>query len=81
MCRFRDQDFVGALLQPSSSITPEPDKVFSAASEAGLQLVKEGFISSNLLNAISKQYISEDDYIDSINKYFKKIRINNKIEK
>ena len=40
------------------------------------QLVKEGKISSLLLDRVSKQYISEEDYIESFNKYFKEMRSN-----
>ena len=50
------------------------EMVFSAAREAGAQLVREGLISSMLLDKVSRQVISDEDYIESFNNYFTKMR-------
>jgi multimeric flavodoxin WrbA len=83
MCRFRDQEFVGAILRPNSGGLDHSDRakiVFTAASEAGAQLVKDGFFSSETLDRISKQYASDEHFIESLNEVFKEIRIKNKVE-
>jgi len=74
-CKFRDQEFSGALLRPSANgmSTSELKSVYSAAREAGAELVKDGLISPVLLDRISKQFFSDEDYVETANKYFKEM--------
>jgi len=76
MCGFRGQEFSGALLRPGAGFMSDSDyeMVFSAARETGAQLVREGLISSMLLDKVSRQVISDEDYIESFNIYITKMR-------
>jgi multimeric flavodoxin WrbA len=69
-------DFVGALLRPGADPMRDMMKgegaavqksIFDAAKEAGRQLVKEGKISEEILKAVSKKLMPEEDYKKAAN--------------
>jgi len=59
-------EFVGALLRPHSGMMPKfPEKtqeILDACHSAGYQLATNGNMTSEILQAISKPLISEEDY-------------------
>jgi multimeric flavodoxin WrbA len=69
-----NREFVGALLRPHSvALVPlrkEPvfEDITSAAKEAGNQIVTQGMISSGCLSTISQELMSQNDYIDILNR-------------
>ncbi|MFX0067082.1 MAG: flavodoxin family protein [Candidatus Hermodarchaeota archaeon] len=69
-----NREFAGALLRPHSvALVPlrkEPvfEDITSAAKEAGNQIITQGKISSGYLSTISQELMSQNDYIDILNK-------------
>ncbi len=59
-------EFAGAILRPHSGMMLElPEKaqeIFDVTTEAGYQLVTNGSMTSDILQAISKPLISKEDY-------------------
>ena len=77
MCKNMDREFAGALLRPQGTAlrpmmemgAPVND-VLEAAKEAGRQLVRDGKISTETLNAVSRELMSREDYIQVANQNF-----------
>jgi multimeric flavodoxin WrbA len=76
-------EFVGALLRPGADPMREMMKgdgatvlksIFEAAKEAGRQLVKEGKISENVLNDVSKKLISDEEYKKAANSMMEEMK-------
>ncbi|MFX1319808.1 MAG: flavodoxin family protein [Promethearchaeota archaeon] len=71
-------EFVGALLRPHASLLTEyPEKaaqVFTAARQAGQQLITNGKISEATLQAISQPLITEEEYRISSNKSYLRVK-------
>jgi multimeric flavodoxin WrbA len=67
-CRFKQKEFSGALLRPNAGGLADSERakaVYSAASEAGAQLVRDGYISPEILSRVSKQYASDEHFVES----------------
>jgi len=76
-------DFAGALLRPGAEPMREMMKgkgrellesIFKAAKDAGKQLVNEGRISKELLDAVSKGLMSEEEYEKGANEMMEQIK-------
>ncbi|MDD1752018.1 MAG: flavodoxin family protein [Methanotrichaceae archaeon] len=76
-------DFAGALLRPGAEAMREMMKgegrailesIFKAAKEAGRQLTNEGKISQRLLDDVSRQLMSEEEYKKSANEMMEQIK-------
>jgi multimeric flavodoxin WrbA len=77
-CRNGDNEFVGALLRPhGGALKPmmemgaPVDDIFDAAKEAGRQLVRDGRISEQTLNIVSRELMPRDMYVYSANQHFR----------
>jgi multimeric flavodoxin WrbA len=80
-----NMQFAGALLRPHGPVLREMielgapvQDVLEAAREAGRQLVREGAISPELLNTISRPLISKDEYQKIANQQFTEVLRKNK---
>lgn len=79
ICRNMDYEFCGALLRPhapafkamASKGAPVND-ILDAAKEAGRQLIKEGKISSNQFNIVSRPLMPLEEYIKIANQNHQK---------
>ena len=76
-CKNAKAEFSGALIRPHGPALKEmlemgmPVKdVIDACKDAGRQLVKNGKISSDTLNTISRVLLPRDVYLDNVNRYF-----------
>src|SRR5512137_2720166 len=76
-------DFAGALLRPGAETMREMIKgegrailesIFKAAKEAGRQLVNEGKISKRLLDDVSRQLMSEEEYKKGANEMMEQLK-------
>ena len=77
MCKNMDREFAGALLRPQGpalrpmmEIGGLVEDVVEAAREAGRQLVRDGKISTETLNTVSRELMSREDYIQVANQNF-----------
>jgi hypothetical protein len=77
-CRNGDNEFAGALLRPhGGALKPmmemgaPVDDIFLAAKEAGRQLVRDGRMSEQTLNVVSRELMPRDMYVDFANQYFR----------
>lgn len=77
MCKNTAMEFAGALLRPhGEALKPMMelgaplDDVFAAAREAGRQLVREGEMSTETLNIVSRELLPLDMYIQMANQKF-----------
>lgn len=83
-CRNTEREFAGALLRPhagSLAILKQLgriDDVFAAAKESGMQLIREGKISPELQQKVSRELQSSEKYMREANKYFQQQLDNNK---
>ena len=80
MCRNMNREFGGALLRPHGRALKwmlkkgEPvNDIFDAARLAGRQLVQEGGMSSQTLDAVSRPLMPLDAFIETSNRKFQKI--------
>ncbi len=76
-CRNGDMEFAGALLRPhGEALRPmmemgiSLDDVFEAAREAGRQLVKDGKMSAETLNIVSRELMPLEAYVQAANEMF-----------
>ena len=76
-CRNGAMEFAGALLRPhGEALRPmmemgiSLDDVFEAAREAGRQLVKDGRMSAETLNIVSRELVPLETYIKAANEMF-----------
>lgn len=70
-------EFAGALLRPhGEALRPmmemgiSLDDVFEAAREAGRQLVKDGKMSAEILNIVSRELMPLEAYVQAANEMF-----------
>ena len=74
-------EFSGALLRPHASLMNENkekgEEVLGAAKSAGTQLIKEGKISPETLDAISQPLISQKELLERSNKGYQKAKESN----
>jgi len=78
ICKNMNREFAGALLRPhGEAMKPmlkmgiKLDDVFEAAKEAGRQIVRQGKISPQLQNIVSRELIPRDMYLRIANEGFK----------
>ena len=77
VCKNMSAEFAGALLRPHGGAmsgmlkmgAPVGD-IFEAAKEAGRQLVKEGEMSQETLDIVSRELMPRDMYVQIINQMF-----------
>jgi len=76
-CRNGAMEFAGALLRPhGEALRPmmkmgiSLDDVFEAAKEAGRQLVKDGKMSAETLNIVSRELVPLEMYVKAANEMF-----------
>jgi multimeric flavodoxin WrbA len=76
-CRNGAMEFAGALLRPhGEALRPmmemgiSLDDVFEAAREAGRQLVKDGRMSAETLNIVSRELVPLEAYVQAANEMF-----------
>ncbi len=70
------RDYSGALLRPHAStlaamkeVGAPVDDIFSAAKEAGKQLVSKGAISREVLEKVSRKLVSKKSFFEELNNY------------
>jgi hypothetical protein len=72
-------EFGGAILRPQTTLLdrfPEGKKrILLSLREAGYQLIKEGSITSDKLEAIAKPLMTFEDYLKVMNEHYLKIKI------
>ena len=80
ICKNADREFAGALLRPHSSGMKRMlqegipiDDIFAAAKAAGRQLVTDGSMSSEDLQAVSRNLVSRDQLMQGANQYFQEM--------
>ncbi|MFW9988813.1 MAG: flavodoxin family protein [Candidatus Odinarchaeota archaeon] len=78
-CKNTQWEFVGALLRPHGHVLRammemglNVNVILDAAKEAGRQLMKDGSISIEILNSISRQLIPLEMFLQEVNKYTEK---------
>ncbi len=77
MCKNTAREFAGGLLRPhGEALRPmielgaPPDDIFAAAKEAGRQLVRDGEMSTETLNIVSRELLPLDMYVQMANQKF-----------
>jgi hypothetical protein len=77
MCKNFAREFVGALLRPhGAALKPmielgaPLDDIFAAAKEAGCQLVRDGKMSAETLNVVSRELMPLEMYVQAANQGF-----------
>ena len=77
MCKNTAMEFAGALLRPhGEALKPMMelgaplDDIFAAAKEAGRQLVRDGEMSTETLNIVSRELLPLDMYVQMANQKF-----------
>jgi multimeric flavodoxin WrbA len=79
LCKRANFEFAGALLRPHvHSVKPmiesgEINDIFEAAKEAGHQLVKDGKMSVETLETVSRELVPQKPYIEGFNQFIKQI--------
>jgi multimeric flavodoxin WrbA len=64
-CKNVDREFAGALIRPHAWVVNKmPNDIITAAKEAGRQLIKEGKMSKEHLNLISREMISLEKFLE-----------------
>jgi multimeric flavodoxin WrbA len=84
-CKNANAEFAGALLRPHGEFLkamrdmglPVND-VIDAAKEAGRQIARDGKMSQDTLNTISRELLSRDAFVEKGNQYFKEVFKNKK---
>lgn len=76
-CKNMSREFAGALLRPHGEAMPialemgmSLDDIFDAAKEVGRQLVRDGKMSRETLNVVSRELLPLDVYMAGANQYF-----------
>jgi len=74
ICRNMNREFTGALLRPHGPaltamayMGAPVDDIFQAARDAGRQLIREGTMSNQYLNTISRELMPLEEYIQRVN--------------
>jgi multimeric flavodoxin WrbA len=87
ICKNIDREFAGALLRPHGTGMRRMleggihiDDIFTAAKEAGRQLVADGKMSSEALKAVSRNLMSLEQQKQGANKFFQQMLNNAKRE-
>ena len=78
ICRLGGIKFYGALLRPHGEFLPfgeqvmkaQVEEVYTAAREAGRQMVKHDNIPDHLLKAVSRELLPRDVFLQGANQYF-----------
>lgn len=77
-CRNMRREFAGALLRPYANSLPElaragidVDDVYTAAREAGTQLVQTGRMNTGTLGRVSRELIPRHRYVRAVNIHFR----------
>ncbi len=80
MCRNFDREFAGALLRPHGTSIKRLiqgsfpiDDIFSAAKDAGRQLVADGRMSSETLKAVSRELLPLETQVLGSNQFFQRM--------
>jgi len=88
ICKQGPGEFAGALLRPHGpalkpmlEIGGLVEDVVEAAREAGRQLVRDGIMSPDTLNTVSRELMPRDDYIQTANQHFQQQLDANKAKK
>ncbi len=78
MCKNMSREFAGALLRPHGPAAAamkrsgsSADDVFKAANEAGLQLIRQGYIADETLKTVSHELLSLEEYVNRVNRNFR----------
>jgi len=76
-CKNLSREFAGALLRPHGpgleivmEMGQTVDDIYAAAKEAGRQLVEEGKMSAETLNAVSRELMTQEAYLQIVNEVF-----------
>lgn len=76
-CKNMAREFAGALLRPHGEAIQNMlemgmslDDVFAAAKEAGVQLIRDGKMSDDTLNTVSRELMPLDMYLAGANMFF-----------
>jgi multimeric flavodoxin WrbA len=80
-CKNMSMTYAGALLRPHGEImwvlkkqeSSELEEVFSAAREAGRQLIEDGEMDPETLERVSSPLVPKDTYVTNANRYFQKM--------
>ena len=74
ICRNLDREYAGALLRPIAWFLPRADQmgasvddIYQAAKDAGQQLLRDGRIKAQTLVNVSRDIISRERFVESIN--------------
>lgn len=77
ICKNLGVEFAGALLRPYAAALPRlkrsgipVEEVLEAAGSAGRQLVREGKMEGETLEAVSRELLPRETYVRAINQYF-----------
>ncbi len=80
-CKTAGKEFAGALLRPYGGVMGAPkefglplDEIIQAASEAGRQLIKDGKMSAETLDSISRELVPQEMYVQIVNQNFQQAR-------
>jgi multimeric flavodoxin WrbA len=78
ICRNGNMQFAGALLRPHAGALKSMlemdagvEDVIDAARDAGRQIIRNGEISEETLNTVSRELVSCEDYLNFANDYFR----------
>jgi multimeric flavodoxin WrbA len=78
LCRNTSREFAGALLRPHgpavramTEMGQPPEDVIEAARDAGRQLAKRGSIEPATLEAVARDLMPRDTYLDVVNRTFR----------
>lgn len=78
VCRTVSREFAGALLRPHGPAVKvmiemgnPPNDVFEAARDAGRQLVQRGSIEARTLEAVARDLLPRDKYLEILNQRFR----------
>jgi len=74
ICKNLDREYAGAILRPLAWFLPRVDQmgasvddIYQSAKEAGRQLIKEGRIKTQTLDNVSREIITRERFVQSIN--------------
>lgn len=74
ICMNLDREYAGAILRPLAWFLPRVDQmgasvddIYQSAKEAGRQLIKEGRIKTQTLDNVSREIITRERFVQSIN--------------
>ena len=74
ICRNLDREYAGAILRPLAWFLPRVDQmgasvddIYQAAKDAGQQLIKDGRMKTQTLENVSREIITREKFIQSIN--------------